>query len=125
MCSLQLAAVLWRKINKAHYVLFYLSFNLPAQLFMHGNIVLIQRTTVFQHEDYRDRAPWPNDIALLKLSAPVSLGGRTIRTACIPSSSYEFTAADDCWITGWGDSKGMRRSLLLINPLKKIIINDD
>ena len=52
-----------------------------------------------------DRSPWPNDIALLKLSQPVSLGGH-IKTVCLPHATEEFTNADDCWISGWGDSKG-------------------
>lgn len=63
-----------------------------------------------QHENYADRSPWPNDIALLKLSSPVTLGG-AVNTACIPQTTDEFTDGDDCWITGWGDSKGNLSSL--------------
>jgi secreted trypsin-like serine protease len=80
---------------------------------------------IIKHENYRDRAPWPNDIALLRLAAPVDLGGRTIRTACLPRSDYEFTAADDCWITGWGDSKGTANENILQEIKADIRTNED
>ena len=60
---------------------------------------------MFQHEGYSDGAPYPNDIALLKLETPVEFTPE-ISPACIPKSGESFTAEDNCWISGWGDTKG-------------------
>jgi len=79
---------------------------------------------IIKHENYVDGAPWPNDIAMLKLSQPVSLGGH-IKTVCLPHSSEEFTNADECWITGWGDSKGTANENILQEIVADIRTNAD
>ncbi|XP_060560620.1 chymotrypsin B-like [Ruditapes philippinarum] len=61
--------------------------------------------TVFSHQNYENSAPYPNDIALLKLKTPVALNDN-IHPACLPENGTTFdTGTDDCWITGWGDTK--------------------
>ncbi|XP_056392391.1 serine protease 33-like [Hyla sarda] len=44
----------------------------------------------------------PGDIALIKLSGPVTYT-EYILPVCVPSASMSFTAGTKCWVTGWGD----------------------
>ncbi|XP_037363995.2 testisin-like [Talpa occidentalis] len=44
----------------------------------------------------------PYDIALLKLSSPVTYD-KFIQPICVLASSSEFQNRNDCWVTGWGD----------------------
>ncbi|XP_052261628.1 chymotrypsinogen B-like isoform X2 [Dreissena polymorpha] len=61
--------------------------------------------TVFNHPGYREGAPYPNDIALLKLSAPVAFEEHVF-PACVPEVGTVYnTSQDECWISGWGDTK--------------------
>uniref|UniRef100_A0A0L8GGI1 Peptidase S1 domain-containing protein n=2 Tax=Octopus bimaculoides TaxID=37653 RepID=A0A0L8GGI1_OCTBM len=48
---------------------------------------------------------YPNDIALMELSAPIQLS-EYIKTVCLPSKTNRFTGRDECWVTGWGDTRG-------------------
>ncbi|XP_070316287.1 serine protease 41-like isoform X1 [Odocoileus virginianus] len=43
-----------------------------------------------------------HDIALVKLSSPVTFN-KHVQPICIVSSSSEFKNRNDCWVTGWGD----------------------
>ncbi|XP_060080199.1 trypsin-7-like [Ylistrum balloti] len=42
-----------------------------------------------------------NDIAMMKLSSPVTLSGRYVRAACLPNNNEGFDT-DTCIVTGWG-----------------------
>jgi len=68
-----------------------------------------------QHEDWSaDIKGSPADLALLELSTPVTFTDH-IQPACLPSSTYqEFSPRDNCWISGWGDTKGKRNTSLLL-----------
>ncbi|XP_069920262.1 tryptase gamma isoform X1 [Oryctolagus cuniculus] len=41
------------------------------------------------------------DIALVQLSAPVSLSGQVL-PVCLPTASTDFPPGTRCWVTGWG-----------------------
>ncbi|EAW85465.1 protease, serine, 21 (testisin), isoform CRA_c [Homo sapiens] len=43
----------------------------------------------------------PYDIALVKLSAPVTYT-KHIQPICLQASTFEFENRTDCWVTGWG-----------------------
>ncbi|XP_051023683.1 testisin isoform X1 [Acomys russatus] len=45
---------------------------------------------------------YPHDIALLKLSTPVSYNNY-IQPVCLLNSTFKFENRSDCWVTGWGD----------------------
>uniref|UniRef100_A0A8C5KC17 Serine protease 21 n=1 Tax=Jaculus jaculus TaxID=51337 RepID=A0A8C5KC17_JACJA len=45
---------------------------------------------------------YPYDIALLKLSAPVTYSN-VIQPICLLNSTFKFENRTDCWVTGWGD----------------------
>ncbi|XP_038942170.1 serine protease 21 isoform X2 [Rattus norvegicus] len=44
---------------------------------------------------------FPHDIALLKLSSPVTYSN-FIQPICLLNSTYKFANRTDCWVTGWG-----------------------
>ncbi|XP_066579276.1 serine protease 53 [Amia ocellicauda] len=44
-----------------------------------------------------------NDLALLRLSSPVSFTNY-ITPICLPSKNSTFYNSTDCWVTGWGDT---------------------
>ncbi|XP_073403626.1 serine protease 27-like [Dendrobates tinctorius] len=45
----------------------------------------------------------PGDIALIKLSSPVTYT-EYILPVCIPSESMSFSNGTNCWVTGWGNT---------------------
>jgi secreted trypsin-like serine protease len=60
---------------------------------------------IIMHANYNGNGNgFPNDIALMKLSSPISMNEH--RTPiCLADSDEEFTGTS-CFITGWGDTKG-------------------
>ena len=42
-----------------------------------------------------------NDITILKLKSPLTLGG-SIQAACLPSESFNPAAGSGCFVSGWG-----------------------
>lgn len=69
--------------------------------------IFINCLDTFQHENYDgETSGFPNDIALLKLSEAVVFDD-TKQPACVPSAGANFdTSTHNCWISGWGDTKG-------------------
>ncbi|CAH1774022.1 unnamed protein product [Owenia fusiformis] len=58
------------------------------------------------HHLYDQEGPgFPYDIALLKLDLPVPFN-RYIQPVCLPLEGEEFTTQDECFLTGWGDTRG-------------------
>ncbi|XP_041671869.1 testisin-like [Cheilinus undulatus] len=55
---------------------------------------------IIVHPDYNNTM-FNNDIALMKLSSPVSFTD-FIRPICLASDSSQFNNATFCWATGWG-----------------------
>ncbi|KAL6091794.1 hypothetical protein STEG23_000203 [Scotinomys teguina] len=55
---------------------------------------------IFLSPKYMDM--YSNDIALLKLSAPVNYDNY-IQPICLLNSTFKFENRTDCWVTGWGD----------------------
>ena len=61
-------------------------------------------TNIIQHENYYSPNRYSNDIALLRLSRPASLG-KGVGLVCLPDINFQlpFDNSDKpCWITGWG-----------------------
>ncbi|KAJ8304275.1 hypothetical protein KUTeg_017858 [Tegillarca granosa] len=93
----------------------------------HGPEVTRTTIKVIKHEDYHGEAPYPNDIALLKLHQPVEFTAE-IYPACVPMSDDVFTKETECWISGWGDTKGNRIDIdidieYLLLVLSYILVN--
>ena len=55
---------------------------------------------IIAHQDYNP-LNYDNDIALMELDDIVDLN-QYIWPICLPSSTYDFPAGREAWITGWG-----------------------
>ncbi|XP_070589907.1 plasminogen [Erythrolamprus reginae] len=51
------------------------------------------------------KEPHRTDIALLKLSSPVKITNEVI-PICLPSANTVVAGGTECYVTGWGDTKG-------------------
>ncbi|XP_077482265.1 uncharacterized protein LOC144092954 [Stigmatopora argus] len=67
--------------------------------------------TIILHPDF-SISNYDNDIALVKLSLPVTFTDY-IRPVCLPSSNSEFHNGTPSWVTGWGS---VQEDLLLLFP---------
>ena len=67
------------------------------------NIHEVKRTLskIIVHPDY-NKTSLNNDIALMKLSSPVSFTNY-IRPVCLASNTSKFYTSTSCWATGWGN----------------------
>ena len=62
---------------------------------------------IIRHHSYSgSRSGYPNDIALMYLSSTADLSSRYASTVSLPSSNEEFAGNRNCWITGWGATRG-------------------
>ncbi|XP_015775278.1 PREDICTED: coagulation factor VII-like isoform X3 [Acropora digitifera] len=66
-----------------------------------GHEVQIAISEVCMHESYH-KVTYDNDIALLRLSTPLSGFNETMSPVCLPSSSSSFPVGKVCSVTGWG-----------------------
>ncbi|XP_045156567.2 chymotrypsin B-like [Mercenaria mercenaria] len=66
---------------------------------------VVRSAIIFRYPNYPGRLSYVNDIALLKLSYPVKFN-MFIYPICLPYPGTVFTPADDCWATGWGETRG-------------------
>ncbi|XP_031417407.1 chymotrypsin-like protease CTRL-1 [Clupea harengus] len=73
--------------------------------------------SIIIHPDYLNK-PFANDIALLKLSEPVTFTDY-IRPACLSSNMSTFHNATTCWATGWGNV-GVGESLPYPQTLQEV-----
>ncbi|XP_038047527.1 uncharacterized protein LOC119721522 [Patiria miniata] len=82
------------------------TYNWKIWLGAHDNYYLesgtVEKTVskVVRHAQYNG-AIITNDIAMMKLSSPVTLGN-TINTVCLPSRTY---TSGNAYVTGWGDTQ--------------------
>jgi len=61
---------------------------------------------VIRHHSYSgSRSGYPNDIALMYLSSTATMN-QHVKTVALPSSSERFAGNSNCWITGWGATRG-------------------
>nr|XP_014341332.1 PREDICTED: plasminogen [Latimeria chalumnae] len=51
------------------------------------------------------KGPNRSDIALLKLNRPVTLTDQVL-PICLPAKNYMLPSGAECYVTGWGDTKG-------------------
>uniref|UniRef100_A0A668S0K7 Peptidase S1 domain-containing protein n=1 Tax=Oreochromis aureus TaxID=47969 RepID=A0A668S0K7_OREAU len=74
---------------------------------------------VIVHPNYNNYYSY-NDIALMKLSSPVSFTDY-IRPICLASNSSQFYSSTSCWATGWG-KLGNYEDLPANAPLQEVQI---
>ena len=64
---------------------------------------------ILPHEGFvyeTDRSDISNDLALVHLATPAS-STREISPVCLPAGGAVMPAGTPCYVTGWGDEKGM------------------
>ncbi|XP_054715759.1 chymotrypsin-like elastase family member 2B [Uloborus diversus] len=73
-----------------------------------------------ERDDIR-RFSMSDDISLIKLNAPVKFNDG-VQPACIPSLGWEAEAGWNCYVTGWGESRGsgfadaLKQQLQVVQP---------
>ena len=65
---------------------------------------------VYMHREYFSGTS-ENDIALIKLKQPFSLGFRQ-NVLCLPQ--HRVTAGTPCYITGWGETLGIKACVSIV-----------
>nr|KAG5703631.1 hypothetical protein BaRGS_002505 [Batillaria attramentaria] len=68
---------------------------------------------IVRHPEFVNGGNYPNDIAMMRLEEPVDVSGFNIRHACLPSRDQPFLADSECWIMGWGETKGFEEQSVL------------
>ncbi|XP_038594527.1 prostasin-like [Micropterus salmoides] len=81
-----------------HNLIVYLGRNMQASL--NPNEVVRTVSNTIKHPNYKHTPN--NDIALLKLSSPVTFNDY-IRPVCLAADGSVFDAGTTCWVTGWGN----------------------
>ncbi|XP_034406164.1 transmembrane protease serine 2 [Cyclopterus lumpus] len=71
-----------------------------------------------------DRRTNDNDIALLKLNAPLEIT-RTVKPVCIPNTGVDLSAGRQAWITGWGALRSSGSSPDRLNQAQVTIYSRD
>ncbi|KAM4563762.1 suppressor of tumorigenicity 14 protein homolog [Odontesthes bonariensis] len=82
---------------------------------------------IVAHRDYNPHT-YDNDIALMELDDAVELN-QYIWPICLPSSTYDFPAGQEAWITGWGTTSegGVKASVLqkaAVRIINSTVCND-
>merc|ERR1712200_203560 len=57
---------------------------------------------VHVHERYNKGKQFNNDIALMKLAAPVDFNGPYAGPACLPTEGKDYRGSQNCILSGWG-----------------------
>ncbi|XP_054715757.1 chymotrypsin-like elastase family member 2A isoform X1 [Uloborus diversus] len=65
------------------------------------------------------RFSFTHDISLVKLNAPVQFNDG-VQPACLPSLGTTLTPGMDCYVTGWGETRGTGGSAALKQQLQKV-----
>merc|ERR1712137_1411285 len=73
---------------------------------------------VHVHERYNKGKQFNNDIALMKLAAPVDFNGPYAGPACLPTEGKDYRGSQNCILSGWGLVK--RWPQTLANRLQKV-----
>ncbi|XP_008316134.1 suppressor of tumorigenicity 14 protein homolog [Cynoglossus semilaevis] len=76
---------------------------------------------IIAHQDYNPLT-YDNDIALMELSQEVVLN-QNIWPICLPSSTHDFPAGQEAWITGWGATREGGNTATVLQKAEVRIIN--
>ncbi|KAK7115518.1 uncharacterized protein [Littorina saxatilis] len=68
---------------------------------------------IVRHPEFVNGGNYPNDIAMMRLEKPVDVAGFGVRHACLPSRDKPFLSNSECWIMGWGETKGFEEQSVL------------
>ncbi|XP_055457491.1 inactive serine protease 45-like [Psammomys obesus] len=81
---------------------------------------------IIVHPKYWGRNFIRNDLALLRLDAPVTFS-KYVHPICLPEQSFSLEVETQCWVTGWGQGKqhssGNRTLTPVLHEVKVFIID--
>ncbi|XP_043856743.1 putative serine protease 45 [Dromiciops gliroides] len=73
---------------------------------------------ILLHPKYKIRTLITGDIALIRLSFPVTLT-KYIQPICLPPSLFDLKIGTQCWVTGWGEVKEKYKGRPLSSKLQE------
>ncbi|KAK2898169.1 ST14 transmembrane serine protease matriptase b isoform X1 [Channa argus] len=76
---------------------------------------------IIPHQDYNP-STYDHDIALMELDTEITLN-QYIWPICLPSSTYDFPAGKEAWITGWGATREEGVAATVLQKAEVRIIN--
>ncbi|XP_062283383.1 suppressor of tumorigenicity 14 protein homolog [Scomber scombrus] len=76
---------------------------------------------IITHKDY-DPSTYDNDIALMELDSDVTLN-QNIWPICLPSTTHNFPAGQEAWITGWGATREGGVAAAILQKAEVRVIN--
>ncbi|GFR78550.1 tryptase-2-like [Elysia marginata] len=71
-----------------------------------GDEIYRKITRIISHPGYVQTSNFPNDVALLELDSPVDLTSGQVQVACLPDIDFDLSPGTECWISGWGETRG-------------------
>ncbi|XP_014782509.1 coagulation factor IX [Octopus bimaculoides] len=85
-----------------------------------GSEVYRKLSRIISHPGYERASNFPNDIAMLQLDEPVNTYDTNIRMACLPPlETTQLFKEKNCWISGWGETRGSGET----NGLNELQVN--
>lgn len=98
------------------------------------NEVIRYIENIYIHPDYKGNKALPsnstwsdrkaNDLALVKLNAPLPINNSFISSVCLPDSFEEMKQNQTCFVTGWGNTQQTGNDLVLKQAKVPIISKD-
>ncbi|KAL8580003.1 hypothetical protein ACOMHN_015869 [Nucella lapillus] len=86
---------------------------------MSGGKQQVNIDRIIRHPKFVNGGNYPNDIAMMRLQKPVDVSGFRVRHACLPSRDQPFQPDSECWIMGWGETKGFEEQ----SVLQELVVN--
>ncbi|ESP05054.1 hypothetical protein LOTGIDRAFT_109254 [Lottia gigantea] len=71
-----------------------------------GREVYRKISRIVAHPGYIRTSNFPNDVALLQMDEPVDTSTGESRVACLPDLHAEIPPSANCWLSGWGETRG-------------------
>ncbi|CAG5117853.1 unnamed protein product, partial [Candidula unifasciata] len=90
-----------------------------------GNEIYRSIRRIISHPEYFRSSNFPNDVALLELDSPVDLTSGDVQTACLPDSDFPLTPGTNCWISGWGETRGSGGKENVMNEVPVDVMSHD
>ncbi|XP_076454817.1 tryptase-2-like [Babylonia areolata] len=90
-----------------------------------GNEIYRNIIRIISHPGYIRTSNFPNDMALLQLDSEVDLSSGEVRVACLPDLLDSPPDLDNCWISGWGETRGGEGEEKAMNELPVQPIDND
>ncbi|GFN91395.1 chymotrypsin-like elastase family member 1 [Plakobranchus ocellatus] len=88
-----------------------------------GREVYRKIVSIVSHPGYIRTSNFPNDLALLELDSPVDVASGDVGLACLPDTNFDLSPGSNCWISGWGETRGSDAQEGQMNELSLTIMD--